>query len=140
MKSDVAAPASEWHAGWKIVLTAALGMSLVTMYSNSAGVVMKPLQDAFGWSRTQVSFGLTVFAIVSLPLAPFAGMLVDRLGPRRIAIPGLLLSGACFAAFGLMSGADGSSFGPIAFASSFSSGARRPASHEFAVEIHLLVG
>jgi MFS family permease len=39
-----------------------------------------------------------------MPLTPFAGVLVDRFGPRRVALPGLLLSGACFAAFGLMSG------------------------------------
>jgi hypothetical protein len=42
---------------------------------------MEPLQNEFAWSRTEVSIGLTLFALVSLPLTPFAGLLVDRLGP-----------------------------------------------------------
>ncbi len=43
-------------------------------------------------------------------------------------------------AFAPITGVSRFGFGSIASASSFSSGARRPAIHEFAVEIHLLVG
>ena len=59
---------------------------------------------AFATVLYLISVGLSIFALVSLPLVPLGGMLVDRFGPRRVGIPGLLLSATCFAAFGLMSG------------------------------------
>ena len=97
-------PSQEWRRHWPLVMAGLLGLSLGTLPTATLGLFMQPLGDEFGWSRTQVSLGLSIFALVSLPLAPFAGMLVDRFGPRRIGVPGLALSAACFAAFGLMSG------------------------------------
>lgn len=100
------APASqEWRRYWPMVLASMFGLSVGTLPTATLGLFMQPLGDEFGWSRTQVSLGLTIFALVGLPLAPLVGMLVDRFGARRIAIPGLLLTGACFASFGLISGA-----------------------------------
>ena len=99
-------PASqEWRRHWPLVLAAMVGLTVGTLPTATLGMFMQPLNAEFGWSRTQVSLGLTIFALVAMPLGPLAGMLVDRFGPRRVAVPGLLLSGACFAAFGLMSGA-----------------------------------
>jgi predicted MFS family arabinose efflux permease len=89
VKTDLQHPAGEWRAGWKVVLTAALGMSLVTMYSNSAGVVMKPLQEAFGWSRGQISSMTAIKSTVIILASPLVGWAVDRFGSRRIAIPGV---------------------------------------------------
>ena len=99
-------PASqEWRRYWLLVVAGMFGLSVGTLPTATLGLFMQPLSDEFGWSRTQISVGLTIFALVSMPLTPFAGILVDRFGARRVALPGLLLSGACFAAFGLMSGA-----------------------------------
>ncbi|MBV1686814.1 MFS transporter [Novosphingobium sp. G106] len=98
-------PASqEWRRYWLLVIAGMFGMSVGTLPTATLGLFMQPLGDEFGWSRTEISIGLTIFALVSMPLAPFAGILVDRFGARRVALPGLLLSGTCFAAFGLMSG------------------------------------
>lgn len=98
-------PASqEWRQHWPLVLTAMVGLTVGTLPTATLGMFMQPLNAEFGWSRTQVSLGLTIFALIAMPLSPVAGMLVDRFGARRVAVPGLLLSGACFAAFGLMSG------------------------------------
>lgn len=98
-------PASqEWRRYWLLVFAGMVGMSVGTLPTATLGLFMQPLGDEFGWSRTEISIGLTIFALVSMPLAPFAGILVDRFGARRVALPGLLLSGTCFAAFGLMSG------------------------------------
>jgi MFS family permease len=63
---------------------------------------MPSLSAEFGWSRASISAGMLIFAVVSTPLVPFAGALADRFGSRRVLIPGLLLTGAAFAAFGLM--------------------------------------
>jgi MFS family permease len=97
--------AQEWRAYGLIVLSAMLGVSMGTVPTATLGLFMDPLQREFGWSRTEISFGLTVFAIIGLPLAPFGGWLVDKFGARRIAIPGLAFSGLIFAGFSLMTGA-----------------------------------
>jgi MFS family permease len=96
-----AGPPGEWRAGWKVVLTAALGMSLVTMYSSSAGVVMKPLQDAFGWSRGQISSMTAIKSTVIIIASPLVGYAVDRFGSRRIALPGVVAYCAALAMVGL---------------------------------------
>lgn len=95
----------EWRAYGLMVLSAMIGVSMGTVPTATLGLFMDPLQNEFGWSRTQISAGLSVFAIVGLPLAPLGGWLVDRFGARRIAIPGLLFSGLIFAGFSLMTGA-----------------------------------
>lgn len=96
--------AQEWRRHWLLVLSALAGLTVATLPTATLGMFMQPLADDFGWSRTRVTAGLTLFALVSMPLIPFAGVLIDRFGPRRIGVPGLLVCGACFAAFGLMSG------------------------------------
>lgn len=94
----------EWRAHWPMVLAALIGLSVGTIPSVTLGVFMEPLQHEFGWSRTEISAGLTIFALVSLPLNPFMGLAVDRYGPRRIAILGVALSGLGLAAFSLLTG------------------------------------
>jgi MFS family permease len=94
----------EWRNYWGVVLAGFLGTSLVTLPSITLGLFMDPLEQDFGWTRAQISFGLTIFAIVTTPLGPFAGALADRYGSRRIAIPGTLLNGLFLAAFGMMTG------------------------------------
>jgi predicted MFS family arabinose efflux permease len=96
--------ASEWRAQWPLVLSAMVGLSFGGLPAASLGLFMEPLNAEFGWSSAQVSAGMTVMAVVSLLLAPLAGAVLDRFGSRRVALPGLALSGAAFAAFSLMSG------------------------------------
>jgi predicted MFS family arabinose efflux permease len=94
----------EWSAHWGLVLAAMLGMSFATIPTVVLGQFIPPLQASFGWSRSEISAGLTVLALVSTPLAPFAGALADRFGSRAIAVPGMLLSALVYAGFGLISG------------------------------------
>src|SRR6476620_9729711 len=54
----------------------------------------------FGWSRTQVTSGNALSKLVVGPLFGFlAGWIVDRFGPRRLMIAGILMAGT--ALFGL---------------------------------------
>jgi predicted MFS family arabinose efflux permease len=92
----------EWVANWPLVLSAMMGYSFVAAPAATLGLFMEPLQQAFGWSRSQVSAGLTVFSLVSIPLVPFAGALADRLGSRTVAVPGMAANALAFAAFALM--------------------------------------
>ncbi len=95
---------SEWKLHWPLLLAATFGISFGGIPTTTLGLFMEPLQEAFGWSRTTISLGMTVFALAVIPLSPFVGAMVDRFGARAIAIPGLALCGLSFAGFSLMNG------------------------------------
>src|SRR6476619_6989999 len=49
----------------------------------------------FGWSRTQVTSGNAISKLLIGPLFGFAaGWIVDRFGPRRLMIAGILMAGS----------------------------------------------
>src|SRR5215217_6056676 len=58
----------------------------------------------FGWSRTQVTSGNAISKLVVGPLFGFiAGSFVDRVGPRRLMIVGILLAGTALVGLGSIS-------------------------------------
>ncbi len=99
-----ASPKEEWRTYWLLVLSAMAGLSFGSVLTSTLGLFMEPLSSEFGWSRSQISGGMLAFAVIATPLTPFAGALVDRYGPRAIAIPGVIMSAMVFAAFGLNTG------------------------------------
>jgi len=70
-----------------------IGYSMIALPALTLGLFMQPLEHEFGWSRSVVSLGLTVVALVTTPLTPIAGALADRYGARWVAVPGLALNG-----------------------------------------------
>lgn len=96
--------AREWRANWTLVASSTAGFSFATIAAASIGLFMVPLSQEFGWSRAEISLGLTMYALMAVPLSPFVGALIDRWGSRRLALPGVLLSACAFAAFGLLTG------------------------------------
>lgn len=85
---DVPGASQEWARNWPVVLASAAGVALSTVHIYSLGVMIAPLEAEFGWSRAQISSGMMIGAVVALLLSPFVGLLVDRLGPRRVALCG----------------------------------------------------
>jgi predicted MFS family arabinose efflux permease len=75
------------------------------MHSYGIGVFIEPLQAEFGWSRAFISMGLTIAGIGGALLAIPMGLLIDRYGPRRIGMIGVVVM-CC--AFGLLGTATGS--------------------------------
>lgn len=105
MQAAVSLPArAEWKKGWATVLAAASGMSVTPLIVYTTGIFIEPLEQEFGWSRTAINSGLTVNAVIGVLLSPFAGALIDRHGPRRIALGGIILFGIFFALLATNSG------------------------------------
>ncbi|GGB90287.1 MFS transporter [Novosphingobium endophyticum] len=102
--SQQPAAAAEWRSHWPLVLAAAIGFSFHSVVSNAIGLFIEPLNAEFGWSRAEITAGLSLTAFMTVPLAPVVGAAIDRWGARRLALPGLVLTAGAVASFGLASG------------------------------------
>jgi MFS family permease len=98
MTVEAESAANEWRSGWSLVLGAAIGVTLLNVGFMSAGTFVAPLEQAFGWSRAEISSGTTVVALTGVFFGPLVGMVVDRWGARRVVLPGAVLYGLVLAA------------------------------------------
>jgi MFS family permease len=85
--------------GWVIVVIVVLAGILAAGVSNiTMAVVLKPISDDLGWSRSLTAAALTMGALFGGALSPLFGPLADRMGPRLLlpaggAVVGLLAIG-----------------------------------------------
>lgn len=81
------------YYGWWIVLTGAVGMSTGPgqFAFGALGLFMLPLNQEFGWSRTEISLALTCFTVALTFSIPFIGKLVDQYGSRKVLIPSFIV-------------------------------------------------
>jgi OFA family oxalate/formate antiporter-like MFS transporter len=88
-----------FYYGWLIVAIVMLAGVLAAGVSNiTMAVVLKPISDDLGWSRTLTAAAITMGAVAGGILSPLFGPLADRLGPRFLlpaggALVGLLAFG-----------------------------------------------
>ncbi|RYY29121.1 MAG: MFS transporter [Sphingomonadales bacterium] len=92
---------AEWRTGWALVIAAACGVALGSIQIYATGVFVAPLEAEFGWSRGDISAGLLAPSILGVLFSPVLGMLIDRWGARRIAIPGAIMVCSATAALSL---------------------------------------
>ena len=55
-------------------------------------VFISPIQDSTGWGAAVITIGYSIRAFEAGLMAPFTGILVDRVGPRRMAILGIFVT------------------------------------------------
>ena len=94
----------EWKDGWQLVLACFFGFSFFSVMSASMAVFMVPLGEEFRWSRTLLSSGVAIASGTTAVLSPFFGMLIDRFGSRRVAMPGLIASIVAISCFSFADG------------------------------------
>lgn len=104
--STGAATRGEFALGWKTLLAAFLGTmcGASPLPVNVLGFLFDPLQAEFGWSKTQISIGVTIYGLTAALTAPLYGALCDRIGVRRVGIASLLAFAFIFAGFYLIPG------------------------------------
>ena len=96
--------AEEWRRGWKLVLACFAGFSFFSLMTASLGVFIAPLTEEFGWGRTLISSGVSIASVSVGLMSPFIGILIDRHGSRKVAMPGLLAATAAISSFALVNG------------------------------------
>ncbi|TAN50026.1 MAG: MFS transporter [Methylococcaceae bacterium] len=74
------------HYAWVV-----LGVTFVTLIAAAsvrsvAGVILEPLEREFGWSRESITLAMSINLLLFGLAGPFLGRLIDRFGPRLIAI------------------------------------------------------
>jgi len=81
--------------GWVIVAIVVLAGVLAAGVSNiTMAVVLKPISDDLGWSRSLTAAAITMGALFGGVLSPLFGPLADRLGPRLLLPAGGALVGS----------------------------------------------
>jgi MFS family permease len=81
----------EWRQSWPVVAAAVAGLSLVSIHTYSIGAMLIPMEAEFHWSRASIALSVTISLLSITCFAPIVGLAIDRFGPRRVAIPGVLL-------------------------------------------------
>ena len=94
----------EWRDYWYLPVAAALGYATAVMYVYSMGPFIEPIQNEFNWSRAQISSGITIAAFFSAIFCIPVGILVDRVGPRRVGLFGVLMMCGSVALLGTATG------------------------------------
>jgi len=81
----------KFYYGWIIVLLGLVSMSFWFGIRSSFSVFYVALLEEFHWTRGE-SAGVQSMAMLTYTLiAPVVGGLIDRLGPRRVIVPGIIL-------------------------------------------------
>ncbi|WP_297831594.1 MFS transporter [Pseudomonas sp.] len=94
----------EWFYGWPVALAGFFGTSLTSLGVMSMGTFMVPVQRALGWSRAEFSAGWSVATVVGILMAPLLGVLNDKWGARRLAVPTAVICGLVFSLFATSNG------------------------------------
>jgi MFS family permease len=84
---------------WVVVSVLAVTLTIASGARFLFGVVLKPVSEEFGWDRAQLT-GAVLLAMVVLSICqPVIGILVDRVGPKKILVTGLALLGVSLIPF-----------------------------------------
>lgn len=80
--------------GWLVVFMCFLALAACFSARSILGLTMPLWEQELGWSRSFVSTGGALALVVMAVVAPVTGNLLDRFGPRRMLIAGLLITAA----------------------------------------------
>ena len=92
-------PPRSGHPGsipWVVIGTVWITLAIASGLYFSFPVFFVALVEEFGWSRGATALAFSISSVVQGVISPVVGMLVDRLGPRRVMLGGAVLLGlAC---------------------------------------------
>ncbi|MCX7857764.1 MAG: MFS transporter [Deltaproteobacteria bacterium] len=84
---------TKFFYGWVVVGVSFISMAFWMGIRSSFSVFYAKLVDELGWARADIALAQSLTFIMYMVVVPFVGTLIDRFGPRRVVIPGILLTG-----------------------------------------------
>ncbi len=82
-----------FYGWWVLLALCAISFYVAGTFWWGFSVFIPAILDEFGWSRSQISLALTFQGIEGVGVAPIVGLLVDKVGPRRLMLFGLYVAG-----------------------------------------------
>lgn len=79
------------HRAWLVAGVTFLVLLASAAFRSSLGVLLVPIEEDLGWTRTDTSIAVSLNLVVYGVAAPFAAALLERIGVRRTAVGALLL-------------------------------------------------
>jgi MFS family permease len=81
------------HSAWLVLAATFLALLAGAGIRATPSVLIVPLEQEFGWSRSTISLAISVNILLYGLMGPFAGALMQRLGIRRTTLGALALLG-----------------------------------------------
>jgi sugar phosphate permease len=94
--------AARFHYAWVAVALTFLVMLITAGTRATPSVMMVPLEQAFGWSRSTISLALSINLALFGLMGPFAAAAMERFGLRTTVLTALAILCAAIAASSLM--------------------------------------
>lgn len=89
----MSSPRPRIHPAWLVAAVTLVCLLVASAFRSSAGVLLQPLEDEFGWSRAATSGAASLNLVVYGLAAPFAAAVMELWGPRRTVSASLLVVG-----------------------------------------------
>jgi len=83
------------HFSWIVVAITFLAMLSSSAALGLPGALLQPLGREFGWNTDQISSALAIRFILFGLMGPFAAILMERFGLRRVICTALALVASC---------------------------------------------
>lgn len=84
---------TKFHRAWLVLTVTFLTLLAAAAFRSTTSVLFQPLEDDFGWTRTDTSLAITVNLIFYGVTAPFAAVFMERISIRTTVVMALSLIG-----------------------------------------------
>jgi len=79
------------HPGWIAALITFFTLMATAGFRSAPSVLIVPLEEAFGWSRSQIATAVSINVLLFGLVAPFAAALMERFTVRKVVMAALMV-------------------------------------------------
>jgi len=77
------------HPGWIAVAVTFVTLMATAGFRSAPSVLIVPLEDAFGWSRSDISLAVAINVLLFGLVSPFAAAFMEKFGIRKVVMSAL---------------------------------------------------
>ncbi|MFM6940737.1 MAG: MFS transporter [Candidatus Planktophila sp.] len=77
------------HPAWTALVVTFITLMATAGFRSAPSILIVPLEDAFGWSRSDISLAIAINVMLYGLIAPFAAALMERFSVRKVVMTAL---------------------------------------------------